>query len=167
MKQPVAYFQSKYKFKLTILAWKDLALLVALVFWMTGLAFFYVSRERIFYYWDYWAYQSMTQQVAASWQASPVLMVMKVLLSLGQEYNYLFTLPLILFSRWLSLDRLGYVLRLTLVYQLPYVLVIGVVASELVKIRRRRMFWLGAWIAALTPMVWAPTLRVTPTWLPG
>jgi hypothetical protein len=162
MKLTHAFHQTRNEIKSPKVTRKDLALLIALAVCMTGLAALYISRERIFYYWDYWAYQSMTQQVAAYWQVSPLLMVVKVLLSLGQEYNYLFTLPLISFSRWLSLDRLGYVLRLTLVYQLPYVLVTGMVASELVKTRRRRMFWLGAWIAALTPMAWAPTLRGYP-----
>ncbi len=142
--------------------WKDLALFLALAVWMTGLAVIYVTRERIFYYWDYWAYQSMTQQVAEYWQGSPVLMFKKVLLSLGQEYNYLFTLPLISFTRWLPLDRLGYILRLALFYQLPYALITGAVASMLVIAGRRRMFWLGAWIAAFTPMAWAPTLRGYP-----
>ena len=62
----------------------------------------------------------------------------------------------------LGKTRLGYVLGVTLVYQLPYALIIGGIATRLIPIRQRLVFWLTALFVLVTPAAWAPTLRAYP-----
>ncbi|MFM8320215.1 MAG: hypothetical protein ACKOC5_04795 [Chloroflexota bacterium] len=126
------------------------------------LPYFYLRSEHIFYYWDYANFHNITQRVAGDLNDSLLRFVIDVGVSLAKDYNYLFSLPLVLFTCWLPLDRIGYVVRLALVSQLPYILAAGWLASLLVSEKRRLAFWLGAWTSALFPIAWAPALRGYP-----
>jgi hypothetical protein len=151
--------QSKCSFQIR---WLDLGLLISLIGGMILLAWVYGSQEHIFYYWDYAAYQRMAQAVLSNFQTSPWLMVKNVLRSLGNEYTYLFTLPLVLWGEIFGLDRISYILGVVVFYQIPFVLTVGIIATRLVQNGRRTMFWLAAWITVFTSMAWAPALRGYP-----
>ncbi len=140
----------------------DFIFLAVLVFVSAGFSILYISSERYFYYWDYSVYQAMAARVAREFLQSPALMLKDVRNSINLEYNYYYTLPLIPFLIKSNTSRLAYILGITLVYQAPYALVLGAIATRLIQAPARAVFWSTALLAFLTPMALAPTLRGYP-----
>lgn len=134
-------------------------LLLATVVGVTAL---YVSRERTFYAWDYAGYQDIASGVVTRYRESPEAALEAVALSLARDYTAVFALPLLPWLLLFGESRLVYELALAVTYLVPFVVVLGGIAVELLPGRPRAVFWSTVALALLTPMVWAPTLRGYP-----
>ncbi len=135
-------------------------LLMALI--SSIMVFAYVSSEHYFYHWDLAAYQNMASENVSLFLKGPKWATYKVLLSLANDYNELFTLPLIPFILAFGDSRLVYVLAVALLYFLPCALATGGIAAQLIPSRRTAAFWSAALLTLLTPTAWAPILRGYP-----
>ncbi|MFN0072934.1 MAG: hypothetical protein ACKVVP_15730 [Chloroflexota bacterium] len=146
-------------------AWPTAILLFATVL---AIATFYVSSERVFYYWDSSNYQSMTRAelelLRGGALASPhslLLHLFGLWRSLSLDYNYFFTLPLLPFVL-VSDTRLSFILGIVLVYHAPSLLANGLIAGTVSVQRRFQGVALCILIGALTPAHWLATLRGYP-----
>jgi hypothetical protein len=122
----------------------------------------YISSERFFYYWDLGGYQGVAIYIAQSLSRSFLSTLATIKGSVQLEYNYFYT---ILPTPWILLfgdSRLSYVLSISLVYHVPYILVVGAIAREMVPEKPRAVFWSTVLLGLLTPIAWAPTLRSYP-----
>jgi hypothetical protein len=140
----------------------DFAMFFLLASFSVNVASLYISRERFFYYWDYGGFQTVTFIIADMFRKAPLAAIASIRDSIALEYNYYYTIPLIPFIWLLNPSRLSFVLSVVLVYQIPFALVVGAIATKLIPIRPRMVFWSTALLALLTPMVWAATLRAYP-----
>ena len=141
---------------------RDVVLLCLTALATAAAAFSYASSERFFYFWDYANYQDMTAETAAAFRASFSGGIGSVLNSLGDDYNRLFTLPLIPVALAVDLSRPVFIVGLAVAYQLPFALAMGAVAAELFRTSRRQVFWGTVWLTLSLPTVWAPTMRGYP-----
>ncbi len=137
-------------------------LLILLCLFMIAVAFFYVSSERFFYSWDWANYQNMTRSKAMDFRKSPLWAIHSVKDSLGDDYNEIFTIPLLPFMLIFGDSRLVYITSVVLVYQLPFALVIGAIAAKLIPSNSRTVFWSTTLLTLLIPTVWAVSLRGRP-----
>ncbi len=135
-----------------------LALLAALLAAVTIVSI-YVSNEHDFYTSDYRGYESITHRVVASLQQSPRTAVVIVASSMRDDYNALFTLPLVPFVLVFGESRLLYETALTVAYALPLGLVVGGVGVRLIRAPARPVFWSTVALTQLLPMAWVPSLR--------
>lgn len=142
--------------------WLDVCILGACLLLSAWLVYEYVSSERFFYLWDYGAYQEYAVRFAADLFQDPAGALLRLWLSTSRNYNDYFALPLSFIVHWFDGSRFGYILGVTLIYQLPYVVTLGAIAAQLVQENRWLVFWSTIFIALLTPMAWAPTLRGYP-----
>jgi len=145
--------------------WKqilDITLLLFLVLTGSIVVVLYLSHEAFFYYWDYGGFQSVALSLANDFLQSPLTTLIRIKNSVNLEYNYLYSLPLIPFISILGQSRSSYVLSVAFVYQLPYSMVAGAIATRLVSTNRRAVFWFTAVLAIMTPILWVPTLRAYP-----
>ncbi len=138
-----------------------LALLAALLAAVTIVSI-YVSNEHDFYTSDYRGYESITHRVVASLQQSPRTAVVIVASSMRDDYNALFTLPLVPFVLVFGESRLLYETALTVAYALPLGLVVGGVGVRLIRAPARPVFWSTVALTQLLPMAWVPSLRGYP-----
>ena len=136
-----------------------LALLLAIV---VAVTFAYVSSEHIFYWSDYSGYQNLTHEIAADYRSSPLTAARAVARSMLQDYNALFTLPLLPFVLLLGDSRIVFEIALAVVYLLPFMLVLGLIAIKLIPGPPRAVFYSTVVLALLTPFTWVPTLRGYP-----
>ncbi len=133
-------------------------LFVLLALITIGVLLMYVSHERYFYYWDLANFHNMTIEKAIAFRASPYWAMRGVMESIANNYNEIFTIPLLPFILIFGDSRLVYALSVALVYLLPFALVTGAIAAKLIPFHRRAVFWSAALLTLLTPMAWAPTL---------
>ena len=139
-----------------------LALLTLAISLSVNIVALYITSERYFYFWDLGGYQGVAIIIARSFQNSILETLLTIQQSLKLEYNYFYTL---LLAPWINLfgqNRLGYVLSVSLVYQLPYALAIGAIARKLIRANSLAVFWVTVFLALLMPITWAPTLRSYP-----
>ncbi len=139
-------------------------LLGLLIVVVVAIAAIYVANEHNFYFWDFATYQRMTiGQVETSF-GSRLRPVRIAISTLSEDYNMLFTLPLIPWMRLLGAyhSRSTYIVSLSLVYLIPYFLIIGFIANNILPKRRFNAFWIMIAVAILTPAAWAPTWRGYP-----
>jgi hypothetical protein len=154
--------------KLNIIFWKqsiqwiDVILFVLLVSVTITVTALYVSHEHYFYSWDNGGYQGVAIGQAYDLLKSPLNEIRSIKASIALDYNYLFTIPLIPFILLFGSSRLSYVLSVALVYQMPFALVTGVLATRLIQGKKRAIFWSAVFLVLLTPIVWAPVLRGYP-----
>jgi hypothetical protein len=140
----------------------DVGFLLFLAATILVVTFVYVSHERVFYLSDYSAYQDMTIEIVDKFRLSPAEAIRSIAVSTTREYNSIFTLPLIPFVLIFGESRLVYECALAIVYLLPFVLVLGWLATQLVPKQPRLTFRIAVIVALLTPVVWIPTLRGYP-----
>lgn len=153
----------------------DLLFFFLAILFVVVLVTVYVSKERFFYFYDAAGYHGITADLAYSFPVDPALTLSEIQNSINQEYNYFFALPLIPFLILFGDHRLVYELSTALIYQLPYALALGAIASRLVVvvdeptpgkiqfIRRRRLaFWITVFITLVNPTAWGPLLRGLP-----
>ena len=119
----------------------------------------YVSREHTFYWWDYAGYNTATVNTANLFRDSPDKAWRGVIESLSQEKNLLISLPLVPFILLFGESRLSYILSVSLIYVLPFRLLLGAISAKLIPVYSRRVFWSTVLLSLLIPMSWVPTLR--------
>ncbi len=119
----------------------------------------YVSSERTFYWWDYAGYNTATVNTANLFRDSPTQAWREVIQSLSKEKNLLISLPLVPFILLFGESRLSYILGVSLIYLLPFRLLLGAISAKLIPVYPRTVFWSTVWLSLLIPMSWIPTLR--------
>jgi hypothetical protein len=119
----------------------------------------YVSREHTFYWWDYAGYNTATVNTANLFRDSPDQAWRGVIESLSKEKNLLISLPLVPFILLFGESRLSYILSVSLIYVLPFRLLLGAISAKLIPVYSRRVFWSTVLLSLLIPMSWIPTLR--------
>ncbi|MEG3843686.1 hypothetical protein [Microcoleus sp. herbarium14] len=119
----------------------------------------YVSSERTFYWWDYAGYNTATVNTANLFRDSPTQAWREVIQSLSKEKNLLISLPLVPFILLFGESRLSYILSVSLIYLLPFRLLLGAISARLIPVYPRAVFWSTVWLSLLIPMSWIPTLR--------
>ncbi len=145
------------------------AAVVAFVTW-------YVRRERFIYFWDFSHYQQRFSRFADTLTAvGPVNAAHALVTSVRwQDYNDLPIAPLAPVALAFGSGRLAYVLSVTLVWALPTVLVVALLARSLARGSAasdgadgvgagRILSWLlPVAVVALCPQFWLPVLRGYP-----
>ncbi|MEG4440909.1 hypothetical protein QUB47_02305 [Microcoleus sp. AT9_B5] len=119
----------------------------------------YVSSEDTFYWWDYAGYNTATVNTANLFRDSPDKAWRGVIESLSKEKNLLISLPLVPFILLFGESRLSYILSVSLIYVLPFRLLLGAISAKLIPVYPRRVFWSTVLLSLLIPMSWVPTLR--------
>ncbi|MEG4226507.1 hypothetical protein QUA35_10720 [Microcoleus sp. N9_B2] len=119
----------------------------------------YVSSEHTFYWWDYAGYNTATLNTANLYRDSPDQAWRGVIESLSKEKNLLISLPLVPFILLFGESRLSYILSVSLIYVLPFRLLLGAISAKLIPVYPRRVFWSTVLLSLLIPMSWIPTLR--------
>ena len=119
----------------------------------------YVSSEHTFYWWDYAGYNTATVNTANLFRDSPNQAWRGVIESLSKEKNLLISLPLVPFILLFGESRLSYVLSVSLIYVLPFRLLLGAISAKLIPVYPRLVFWSTVLLSLLIPMSWIPTLR--------
>ncbi len=134
--------------------------LLLLVFVITiAVTSIYISSEHTFYWWDYAGYNNATVGLANSFRESPDKAIRGVLQSLSNEKNLLICLPLVPFLLLFGDSRLSYILSVSLIYVVPFRLLLGAISVKLIPVYPRRVFWSTVLLSLLIPMSWIPTLR--------
>ncbi len=134
-----------------------LALLTLIIVTVTTI---YITSEHNFHWWIDWYYPAL--EIANTLRDSPKEAIALLVKSLGQERNRLYTLPIIPFFWAFGDSRLTYQLGLALVYLLPFPLVMGAIAAQIIQTQRRLVFWLTALITLLIPVTWISTFMGIP-----
>ena len=98
----------------------------------------YVSSERTFYWWDYAGYNTATVNTANLFRDSPTQAWREVIQSLSKEKNLLISLPLVPFILLFGESRLSYILGVSLIYVLPFRLLLGAISAKLIPVYPRR-----------------------------
>ncbi|MEG3876552.1 hypothetical protein QT972_04095 [Microcoleus sp. herbarium7] len=119
----------------------------------------YVSSERTFYWWDYAGYNTATVNTANLFRDSTEKAIREVVASLSKEKNLLISLPLVPFILLFGESRLTYILGVSLIYVLPFRLLLGAISAKLIPVYPRLVFWSTVLLSLLIPMSWIPTLR--------
>ncbi|UNU24438.1 hypothetical protein [Microcoleus vaginatus] len=119
----------------------------------------YVYSEHTFYWWDYAGYNTATVNTANLFRDSPDKAWRGVIESLSKEKNLLISLPLVPFILLFGASRLSYILSVSLIYVLPFRLLLGAISAKLIPVYPRRVFWSTVLLSLLIPMSWIPTLR--------
>jgi hypothetical protein len=141
---------------------QNIALFVLAMLLVSALVMLYVSQERFFYYFDYAGFDGIAADLASLIPGNFQRLVDLVKTYLELDYNYFYALPVLPFIFVLGEGRQSYELGLTLVYQVPYLLALGAVATRLFPGLPRASFWITFFTAMLFPVAWAPLLRGYP-----
>lgn len=139
---------------------------------LVGVVALYEGQEGAFYYWDYAAYQDMSTATAVYWRdlsgslpGKWLQLAQEVWVSTAQDYSNWYTLPLVPLLLIFGDGRFVYILAITLLYQLPLLLVLGGVATRLIESSGSARWQIGLIafsIVFFIPTLWQPTLRGYP-----
>jgi hypothetical protein len=140
----------------------DLFLLTGLILVTAAIATFYISNEKFFYYWDSANYSSKTSELVESFRASPLQAIKIFFKSLSDDYSQLPCLLLVPFIWFFGDSRLVYIVSSTLVYIIPFSLVMGMLATKIIPAHPRLVFWSTTFLTLLIPPTWISTLRGYP-----
>jgi hypothetical protein len=141
------------------------AVLVALV---VALPTAYVSASDTFYYWDQAAYADNTIHEALQLRELDFSIhdigaqLAALRQSTARDYSEYHAVLLAPFVLAFGDGRLVFILALSLVYLLPFVLVLGAIARKLVPAHPARAFWATAFTAVCLPATWLPVLNGYP-----
>ncbi|AFZ20765.1 hypothetical protein [Allocoleopsis franciscana] len=138
----------------------DAGLLALLALMIIIITTAYISSEHNFHWWIDW--YARTLDIVTTGRESPGEAIQRVQQSLIAERNRLFTLPLIPFILVFGSSRLVYEIALALVYLLPFALVMGAIATQLIRAHSRPVFWATAFLTLLIPVSWIPTFMGIP-----
>ena len=139
-----------------------LSLLAGLTAVAILIAAMYVSSEQYIYFWDYSNYSDRTFYLTSIFNDKPLKFIRIILASFKDEYNYLPCLPLLPFTLIFGYSRLVYILSCVIVYCIPFALVMGAIATQLIPMRPPAVFWSTAFLTLLVPCTWMSTLRGLP-----
>lgn len=137
-------------------------LLILLTVAIASFTSIYVASEHTIYWWDFVGYNNAANNLANLFRESPERAIDDFIDSLSLQKNYLVTLPAVLFIYLFGDSRLAYILSLTLIYFLPFSLLLGAIATKLISVNPRLVFWSAVFITLLIPIAWSPTLRGYP-----
>lgn len=140
----------------------DCGLLVVLLSIVVAVTYVYVCSEHVYYWSDYSGHQNITHNIASHYRESPLVAARDVARSILDDYNALFTIPILPFVLLFGESRIVFEIALAVVYLLPFTLVLALIAVTLIPGRRRAVFYSTVALALLTPFTWVPTLRGYP-----
>jgi hypothetical protein len=135
---------------------------IGLIITALAIATFYVSSERYFYFWDYLAYSFSTTELMVAFQNSATQGLQVFFNSFAEDYNKLPSLLLMPFLLIFGNSRLVYILSCTLIYFVPFCLIIGYIATKLIPVHPKSVFWSAAYLSLLFPANWIGILRGYP-----
>ncbi|MFT3894635.1 MAG: hypothetical protein QM730_23650 [Anaerolineales bacterium] len=140
---------------------QSVSLWLLVIVFAASLSVWYISRERVFYFWDYAFYMDMAVHVSKMFIHNPFQAINTIYLSTSLDYNYYFAVPLIPFLEVFRYSRLGYILGLVFVYHVPAMIACGYVV--------RRIFpfapyagWITILAGLSVPALWASVFRGFP-----
>jgi hypothetical protein len=107
-------------------------------------------------------FYQFTLQVTEAFQRSPIEAFQLIFQSLTEDYNRLFSLPLVPFILILGDSFLAYVISLAIVYLLPFCLTLGAIATTLIPSYPKAVFSSTVLIAALFTPNWITLLQGYP-----
>ncbi|NJP21157.1 MAG: hypothetical protein HC763_21585 [Hydrococcus sp. CRU_1_1] len=122
----------------------------------------YVSSEHYFYFWDFVNYPNQTSELVSVLRRSPLEGIWRLYTSLSLDYSQLPCLPLIPFFFIFGESRLVFIVACALVYIVPFTLVTGAIATKIIPIYPRIVFWSTAFVTLLIPSTWTALLRGYP-----
>ncbi len=135
-------------------------------------AFAYMSRERTVYAWDEANYTGLTADAYEAFFPAkpdppsdtfrPVYGLRRVHGSFHEEYNWLFTVPMVFVQRAFGASRTAYVMGLTFFYYAPYCLIWGMVATLVFRLPTRTAFWGTVGLILALPLTYFPVFRSFP-----
>lgn len=137
-------------------------LLLLLALSAVSLAGLYAGSERFFYYWDHAGFVDVTLEQAYLSRTDPDTARRLLQQSMSQDYPRIYTILPVMLLKVLGETRTACIVAFTLVYQLPFLLLIGGIVAELVPHRRPLAFWSTAFGTLLIPTLWFATLRGYP-----
>ncbi|MCU0534449.1 MAG: hypothetical protein MUD14_11215 [Hydrococcus sp. Prado102] len=140
----------------------NLGLLAILILVTVLVPTIYVSSEHYFYFWDFVNYPNQTSELVSVLRRSPLQAIWRFYTSLSLDYGQLPCLPLIPFFLIFGDSRLVFIVACALVYIVPFTLVTGAIATKLIPVYPRVVFWSTAFVALLTPSTWTALLRGYP-----
>ncbi len=120
----------------------------------------YISKERNFHWWIDW--YDATIRIATTFRESPSEGIEEIIDSLRYERNRIYTLPLIPFILIFGKSRIIYEISLALVYLVPFALVMGGIATQLIPVQQQIIFWSTAFLTLLIPVNWMATFLGIP-----
>lgn len=151
-------FQWQEKVPLKFLV--NATLFVILTIITVSITALYISSERNFHWWIDWHYAAV--RIATTFRESPVEAFKLIQESLVEERNRLYTIPLMPFILFFGDSLVVYVVSLALVYLLPFALVMGAIATQLIQAYPLIVFWSTAFLTLLIPVNWVPTFMGIP-----
>ena len=137
-------------------------LLLLLCIFVILLPYFYVRAEHTFHSNDPAHYQDLASAETADFRASPVWAVDSLMASLADQYNRIFTVPLVPLMVVFGDSRVVFITGLALLYLLPFALVLGAIGSKLFPLQPRKAFCFTALLTLLVPTIWMHLLRGWP-----
>ena len=138
----------------------DAACLAGLIVFILLITSLYITSERNFHWWIDWYERTLT--IVTAFAESPAKAFQIIGQSLVSERNRLYALPLLPFFWLFGSSRLVYEIGLALVYLLPFALVMGAIATQLIRVYTRTVFWATALLTLLIPVSWIPTFMGIP-----
>jgi len=140
----------------------NIGLFILLCLVIATITTLYVSSERYLYFWDSANYPNQTSDLASAFRTSIGQGFETFFVSLSTDYNKIPCLPLVPFVLIFGNSRLVYILSSALVYNVPFALVMGALATKIIPGQSRAVFWSTAFLTVLIPTTLLPTLRGYP-----
>ena len=133
--------------------------------------YIYMSNENALYWCDFDYYHILATETKQQLVNNPFQFPLTVFFSTYLIYNFIFAIPLFPITFAFGDGRETFIYSLAVIYQLPYLLLAGHLASEAIKetekLPRNVIRWIAVFIGLATPCVWAPTLRGYPDFGPA
>lgn len=139
----------------TILLWLLVILLSAFI------TVWYISSERVFYYWDFTFYMKMAVDLAENFSREPLQTLAEVYRSTARDYNDYFALPLIPFLAAFQYSRLSYILGLVFAYHIPALIICGQIVRRILP-SVPYAGWVTIFAGLFVPALWASVYRGFP-----
>jgi hypothetical protein len=140
----------------------DILLFILLVAISLMITFFYISKERYIYYWDYSRSSSQINELVLSFQKSLFEGIGLIIISLFDDYTQLPSLPLLPFRMILGNSRISFIYSLVLAYIVPFCLMMGGMLTKVILTNTRAIFWSTSFFTLLIPAVWISIFRGFP-----
>lgn len=133
--------------------------------------YIYMSNENALYWCDFNYYHVLATEIKHQLLNQPLQFPITVFFSTYLIYNFIFAIPLFPITLIFGDGRETFIYALAVIYQLPYLLLAGHLASEAIKESDKLpgsvIRWITVFIGLATPCVWAPTLRGYPDFGPA
>lgn len=146
---------------------KNLVAFLVAVALTIAISLIYLGQEKALYWSDFNYYHIIAIAAARKFLEDPATFPLLVLGSTALNYNLIYTVPLLPGILLVSQSRETFIASMALLYQLPYVMLLGALAAYLFKEKESKaspeiIFWLQVFLALSLATLWAPTLRGYP-----